>query len=123
MSAAFGNLRRDAAVWGAEVALDQLRARIATSGMDAVRSRPALLAEVDQHAAAVREALTEAAGRISTVGLAAYADGVVDAAGGNGWQLPPDPDGPEWSAPSWPLLRLLAVCVVAESVTGYPADA
>ncbi|HEV7898381.1 MAG TPA: DUF6401 family natural product biosynthesis protein [Planosporangium sp.] len=117
MSAVFENLRRDAGAWGAQVALDQLRSRIATSGMDAVRGRPALLAEVDQHAAAVRDALTEVTGRITAVGLAAYADGVSDAAAGHGWRLPVNPDGPEWSSPSWPLLRLLAVCVVAEAAS------
>lgn len=89
--------------------------------MNAMRDHPALLADVDQHAAAVRDALTEASGRVSAVGLAAYADGVADTAASNGWYLPADPDGVEWSAPSWPLVRLLAVCVVAEAEAGYPA--
>jgi hypothetical protein len=97
------------------LALAQLRQRIATSGVTAMRADAALLADVDQHAAAVRDALTEVSGRVSAVGLAAYADGVADTAAGNGWQLPADPDGLEWSAPAWPLVRLLAVCVVAEA--------
>jgi hypothetical protein len=115
VSATFGNLRRDAGLWGAQLALAQLRQRIATSGVNAMRADPALLADVDQHAAAVRDALTEVSGRVSAVGLAAYADGVMDAAAGNEWRLPTNPDGLEWRAPSWPLVRLLAVCVVAEA--------
>jgi hypothetical protein len=115
MSAVFGNLRPDAGVWGAQVALAQLRRRITAARMDAGRAHPGLLAQVDQHAAAVRDALTEAAGRVTAVGLAAYADGVTDAAAGNGWYLPADPDELERSAPSWPLVRLLAVCQVAEA--------
>jgi DNA-binding FrmR family transcriptional regulator len=115
VSAAFGNLHQDAGLRGAQLALTRLRGRIATSGVDAMRDDPALLADVDQHAAAVRDALIEATGRITTAGLAAYADGVTDAAADNDWFLPADPDGSEWSAPSWPLVRLLAVCVIAEA--------
>jgi hypothetical protein len=115
MSAAFGNLRRDAGVWAAQLALAQLWRQVATTGQDAMRDCPALLAEVDQHAAAVREALTSVSGRVSAVGLAAYADGVIDAAARDGWQLPADPDDFEWAAPPWPLVRLLAVCTVAEA--------
>ena len=115
MSAAFGNLRRDAGAWAAQLALAQLWRRIASSGQEAMRMCPALTADVDQHAAAVREALTGVSGRISAVGLAAYADGVADAAARAGWQLPDSSEGYDWSAPPWPLVRLLAVCVVAES--------
>ncbi|MCW2638146.1 MAG: hypothetical protein JWP76_452 [Dactylosporangium sp.] len=115
MSATFGNLRPDAGLWGAQLALAQLRERIVAGGLSAMRADPALLADVDQHAAAVRDALTEVSGRVSAVGLAAYADGVADTAASNGWQLPADLDGQEWSTPSWPLVRLLAVCVVAEA--------
>jgi hypothetical protein len=115
MSAAFGNLRRDAGVWGAQLALTQLWRRIAATGMDAMRACPALLADVDQHAAAVRDTLTGISGRINAVGLAAYADGVADTAVRNGWQVTVGPDGQEWNAPSWPLVRLLAVCVLAEA--------
>jgi hypothetical protein len=97
------------------LALAQLRERIVAGGLSAMRADPALLADVDQHAAAVRDALTEVSGRVSAVGLAAYADGVADTAASNGWQLPADLDGQEWSTPSWPLVRLLAVCVVAEA--------
>jgi hypothetical protein len=115
VSATFENLRRDAGPWGAQFALTQLRRRIAGSGVNAMRTDPALLARVDQHAAAVRDALTEVSGRVTAVGLAAYADGVMDTAASDGWRLPTDPDGLEWRAPSWPLVRLLAVCLVADA--------
>jgi hypothetical protein len=116
VSAVFENLRPDAGSWSAQFVLQQLRQRIAASGVHAMRVDPGLLAEVDQHAAAVRDALIQVSGRISAVGLAAYADGVIDTAASSGWQPPADPDGAGWAAPSWPLVRLLAVCVVAESV-------
>jgi hypothetical protein len=114
MSPPFGNLRRDAGLWAAQLALAQLWRRVAATGLEAMRSSPALLAEVDQHATAVREALISVSGRISAVALAAYADGVSDMAARDGWQLPTDAGGPVWVAPPWPLVRLLAVCVVAE---------
>jgi hypothetical protein len=112
MSAAFGNLREDAGAWGAQLALSRLRDGVATTGTGAMRACSGLLAEVDQHAAAVRDALIEVSGKVSVIGLAAYADGVSDAAARNGWQLP---EAPEWASPSWPQLRLLAVCVLAET--------
>nr|WP_240940436.1 DUF6401 family natural product biosynthesis protein [Planosporangium flavigriseum] len=93
----------------------QLRGQVGASGLSAMRADPALLAQVDQHVAAVRDALIEAGGRVSAVGLAAYADGVLDTAASHGWQMPSDLDGLEWSAACWVLVRLLAVCVVAET--------
>ena len=117
MSATFGNLRPDAALWAAQLALSQLARRISGTGFAALRENPALLAEVDQHAAAVRDALTEISGRISAVGLAAYADGVCDSAARHGWQLPGEHAALDWAAPEWPLVRLLSVCVLAEAAT------
>jgi hypothetical protein len=46
--------------------------------------------------------------------LAAYADGVADTAGRHGWQLDQAlADG--WTPQSWPLMRLLAVCLLARA--------
>ena len=117
MSATFGNLRPDAALWAAQLALSQLARRIAASGFAAIRESPGLLADVDQHAAAVRDALIEISGRVSAVGLAAYADGVCDSAGRHGWQLPGEHAVLDWTQPEWPLVRLLAVCVLADQAT------
>ena len=115
MSTAYGNLRPDAALWAAQLALSQLARRIATTGFPAMRTCPGLLADVDQHAAAVRDALTEVSGRISAIGLAAYADGVCDSAARHGWRVPDDGSDLDWSAPAWPLVRLLSVCVLADA--------
>ena len=53
MSTAYGNLRPDAALWAAQLALSQLARRIATTGFPAMRTCSGLLADVDQHASAV----------------------------------------------------------------------
>jgi hypothetical protein len=66
---------------------------------------------VDQHAASVRDAL---GGRIRPEDLAAYADGVSDIAASHGWILD-EALAEGWTTASWPLLRLLAVCVLAGS--------
>ena len=87
----------------------------ATTGFPAMRACSGLLADVDQHAAAVRDALTEVSGRISAIGLAAYADGVCDSAGRHVWRVPDNGGDLDWSAPPWPLVRLLAVCVLADA--------
>jgi uncharacterized membrane protein len=115
MSAGFGNLRDDPALWAAQLALSQLARRVATTGFAAMRIRPALVARVDQHAAAVRDALTDVSGRVGALGLAAYADGVCDTATLRGWQMPDSVEPVHWMDPAWPLVRLLAVCVLAES--------
>ncbi len=116
MSGGYGNLRDDPGVWAAQLALSQLARRVATTGLVAMRARPALLARVDQHAAATRDALTDVSGRVGAVGLAAYADGVCDTAALRGWQVPASVEYADWSDPAWPLVRLLAVCVLADSV-------
>jgi hypothetical protein len=46
--------------------------------------------------------------------LAAYADGVADGAFAKGWS-PDEVLGGDWSLASWPSVRLLAVCVLAET--------
>jgi hypothetical protein len=116
MSAGFPPVRPDAAVWAAQLALAHLADRVAGSGYGAMRDCPALLADVDQHAAAVRDALVRVSGRVSAVGLAGYADGLSDTAARHGWQLPTASHRLDWSAPAWHLVRLLAVCALAESV-------
>jgi hypothetical protein len=99
----------------AQLALGQLRARVGEPGSAAMREFPGLLAMVDQHAASVRDAL---GGRIRPEDLAAYADGVSDIAASHGWTLDTalgNALANGWTSASWPLLRLLAVCALAES--------
>jgi hypothetical protein len=82
--------------------------------MMAMRDVPGLLAAVDQHAAHVRDALADRLGRLHPITLAAYADGVADAATARGWSVDELSDL-DWTAASWPSVRLLAVCVLAET--------
>jgi hypothetical protein len=106
----------DALAWAAEVALVGWAERLGRAGLAAARSRPGLLAAVDQHAAAVRDALADREGRVARTSLAAYADGVSDTATQHGWDSSAPPGG-DWSRASWPVVRLLAVCLLAEPAT------
>jgi len=72
---------------------------------------PGLLAAMDQHAAAVRDILTFSGSSTDVVDLAAYAEGVRDAAGESGWQPSAHAPG-EW-ADDWVNVRLAAVCMLS----------
>lgn len=98
------------AVGLARATLAALTVSIGTEGLAVAARRPALLAEVDQHAAAVRDSLG-AERRLTVAALAGYADGVRAAATEHGWTPPSGPV--DWSAPDWVLVRLLAVCALA----------
>lgn len=89
--------------------LAELAARLRAAGHPDPQSPPWLVAELDQHAAEVRDALSDEGGRLRLVRLAGYAEGVLDTAERNGWTLR-RADGP---AVPWPVLRLLAVCSLA----------
>jgi hypothetical protein len=103
----------------ARVFLDDLMARVGVDGLSAALADPGLLAQVDQHAAAVREALTGAGRRADADGLAAYGRSVVAAATRMGRPIPEAGhayvSGAAWLRAEWHLLRLLAVCLIAES--------
>ena len=100
----------------ARVALDELMARVGVDGLVAALRSPGLLAAVDQHAAAVREALVARYGTVDAAGLVGYARSVAAAAYRMGRPLP-DPAGHsgdvDWSRAGWHLLRLVAVCALA----------
>ncbi|MEV4282422.1 DUF6401 family natural product biosynthesis protein [Actinoplanes xinjiangensis] len=107
------------AVRSAGAYLDEMMARVGVDGLTAAFTEPALLARLDQHAAAIREAL-RGAGRIADAdGLASYARSIAAGAVRAGRRLP-EPgfapmSGAEWLAAGFPLLRLVAVCLIAES--------
>ena len=104
--------RRTATITSAaQEALEQWMRRIGDAGTVAMRALPGLLAAVDQHAAEVRDTLTDRRGRLHPMHLAAYADGVADAATARGWSQEEIMSG-DWSRASWPSLRLLAICVL-----------
>ncbi|GAA0809698.1 hypothetical protein Sya03_45390 [Spirilliplanes yamanashiensis] len=89
-------------------------ASIGYSGLSTARKMPALLASVDQHAAAIRESLEGDARPLSVVALAAYAEGVRDAAYRHGWRAPSG--AIDWSTDDWVLHRLLAVCLLGHAL-------
>jgi hypothetical protein len=101
----------------ARQALDELMAWVGVDGLVAALHTPGLLAAVDQHAAAVRDAVIAARGGINPAGLAGYARSVLAAARRHGRELPPR-TGPvedlDWSRAGWHLTRLVAVCAVAD---------
>jgi hypothetical protein len=103
----------------AQVYLDEMMARVGVDGLAAAFAEPALLARIDQHAAAVREALLGAGRLVDADGLAAYARSVAAGAVRMGRPLPDPGAAPasaaEWLEAGWPLLRLVAVCLIAEA--------
>lgn len=83
-------------------------------GLAATAEHPGLLASVDQHAAAVRDSLSADTRPLTAVILAAYAEGVRDAAFKHGWSAPEAPI--DWAQPDWVLHRLLAVCTLVDTL-------
>lgn len=97
----------------ARTALEQLAHHVG-AGRHAMSASPALLALVDQHAADIRDTLGDGRGQLHAEHLAAYADGVTDAAAHHGWHLT-DALAEGWARASWPLVRLLAVSTLADA--------
>ncbi|MBL7258402.1 DUF6401 family natural product biosynthesis protein [Paractinoplanes lichenicola] len=98
--------------------LDEMMARVGVDGIVAALADPGLLALIDQHSAAVRDALESAGRDADAEGLASYARAIVAGARRTGLSLPSPGDAPEapaeWKAADWHLLRLVAVCAIAE---------
>ncbi|MFI5842060.1 DUF6401 family natural product biosynthesis protein [Catenuloplanes sp. NPDC051500] len=98
--------------------LDEIMARVGVDGITAAYANAGLLAAVDQHAAAVRESLRGAGRAVDAPSLAAYGRSIAAAARRAGRFLP-DPGGAhvaamDWLTAEWHLLRLVAVCMLAE---------
>jgi len=98
--------------------LDDLMARVGVDGLTAALAHPGLLAHLDQHGAAVREAVRRSGRRITPETLAGYGGSVAAAAHRMGRAIPApgeaDLPGVDWLHAEWHLLRLLAVCAMAE---------
>ena len=107
-----GRHARQAVITGALTALGQWSRHLGAAGMAAMHALPGLMAQVDQHLAQIRDAVADQRGRIHPVTLAAYADGVADAATVRGWTAA-EPAAVGWHRASWPSVHLLAVCVLA----------
>ncbi|WP_433825390.1 DUF6401 family natural product biosynthesis protein [Actinoplanes sp. CA-015351] len=97
--------------------LDEMMARIGVDGLVAAFASPALLARVDQHAAAVRDALADAGRELDAEGLASYARAITAGAARMGRTIPAAGEAPMtaagWMGAEWTLQRLLGVCLIA----------
>ncbi|GGK85291.1 DUF6401 family natural product biosynthesis protein [Mangrovihabitans endophyticus] len=113
MNGLFSGPAARAALRSALAALDELTAAVGT-GFDAMSSDLRLLAAVDQHAAAVRDSLEGDLEPLNPVILAAYAEGIRDAAHKHGWRPPTGEI--DWRHADWVIHRLLAVCVLARGL-------
>lgn len=100
--------------------LDEMMARVGVDGLAAAFGDPGLLAQLDQHAAAVRDALAGAGRAVDAEGLAAYASSIVAAAVRMGRPVPQAGhayvSGTAWLTAEWHLMRLVAVCMIAEAL-------
>lgn len=96
--------------------LAQLQERIGAPGLAAAATVPGLLAEVDQHAAAIRDILS--VGITGTAKgsalLAGYARGLLDQARDMGWSFG-EPSLIGWTRTDWLTVRLVAVCQLART--------
>jgi hypothetical protein len=102
----------------AQAHLDDLMARVGVDGLVAAHELPGLLATLDQHAAAVRDALTEAGRTLDAESLSSYARSITFAATRAGQTLPEPgsaPVGPAWLTAGWHATRLVAICLLADT--------
>lgn len=103
----------------ARVLLDDLMARVGVDGLAAALANAGLLAQVDQHAAAVRDALRQADRPADAAALAGYARSITAAAFRMGRPVPDAGhayvSGAAWLRAEWHLLRLVGVCMIAEA--------
>jgi len=98
--------------------LDEMMARVGVDGLTAALADPGLLARVDQHAAAIRDAIEEAGRALDAKALTAYAKSIAAAAVRMGRPLPEPGEAPTtpaaWLTADWHQLRLVALCMIAD---------
>jgi hypothetical protein len=116
---AFAPVSAAPAACPARTLLDEMMARVGVDGLVAAHADAGLLAQVDQHAAAVRDSLAAAGREVGAEGLAAYAKSIAAAAVRMGRPVPEPGHAPmtgtAWLTAEWHLMRLVAVCLIAES--------
>lgn len=78
---------------------------IGEAGVAKMADDPGLAAEVDQHAAAVRDVIAKSGGEVHEAALLEYLHGFADTAFEQGWW-----PGDEYD---WQLVRIIAVCSLA----------
>jgi hypothetical protein len=99
-----------------QMLLDRLHRRIGAAGLTAAAAIPGLSAQVDQHAAELRDLLGVRGRRPTLTALASYADGLLDGAADRGWQ-PPRHELADWADADVVAVRLVALCGLAHGAT------
>jgi hypothetical protein len=96
--------------------LDDLMARVGVDGLTAAIANPGVLAAVDQHGAEIREAVRRSGRPLEAESLAGYATSIAAAVVRMGRELPEPGEVAEyqWATAEWHLMRLVAVCAIAE---------
>ncbi|MEV0134095.1 DUF6401 family natural product biosynthesis protein [Dactylosporangium sp. NPDC050688] len=112
MSLPASNLGADHATM--QMLLGRLHRQIGAASLAAAAVTPGLSAQVDQHAAEVRNLLGVRGRRPTLAVLASYADGLLDGAIDRGWQTPQH-DLAGWVGPDAVTVRLMALCALARS--------
>ena len=114
MNGLFSGAAARAALRSAHASLDELTVSVGAHGLAVAASSPGLRAAVDQHAAGVRDSLNADVRPLTPILLAAYGEGVRDAALKHGWEPPVGEI--DWTLNDWVLVRLLAVCRLAREL-------
>jgi hypothetical protein len=114
MNGLFSGAAARAALRSAYACLAELQDTVGVVGLAAADANAGLMSVVDQHAAGVRDSLSVDTRPLTAVTLAAYAEGVRDAAFTHGWQPPAGEF--DWSENDWVMRRLLAVCALARAL-------
>jgi hypothetical protein len=117
MNGLFSGAAARAALRSANASLTELYDTVGACGLVAADTHAGLMADVDQHAAGIRDSLSADVRPLTPVLLAAYAEGVRDAAFTHGWRPPMGPI--DWSEDNWVLRRLLAVCALARTLPQF----
>lgn len=94
--------------------LDQLMAWVGVDGLVAALRSPGLLAVVDQHISSIRESIAGAGCEVDAVSLSRYAKSVLAVASRHTGP-PPDVSSIDWRNADWYLLRLVAICALADA--------
>ncbi|MBA3489570.1 MAG: hypothetical protein H0T78_08515 [Longispora sp.] len=113
------SLSDEAVIASSSIALESLWRDHGFTALAIAAFRPGLQACLDQHGAAVRDALSPGIGMITVTALAGYVAGLVDELRRHGTHLSARPD---WARPSWLDLRLAAVCELARQYGHVPTN-
>ncbi|HET9516774.1 MAG TPA: DUF6401 family natural product biosynthesis protein [Actinoplanes sp.] len=95
--------------------IDTLDTRIGAAGRAAARRDGGLRAELARHQSEINDWLDDQGLAVTRASIAGYSAVLLAAAQRCGRWLPDDADGYDWCDPEWFLVRLVALCLMAES--------